>query len=108
MSASFPVEIQHSIELELTVTGTFEPGYAETRTDPGAEDEIWPGTITAIEAVRSNPDRKFGDETKPRWITVNILDGVDTKSPDVQRLIENLMGIVWNEAETALMEEARG
>ena len=101
--SAFKVEAEVSLELDLTVSGSFEPGYAGSWNDPGAEDEIHGLDIEGLAASVWNP--KHGQIGQPRFLSIDLMDGVNIRSPDIQRLIQNILGVVKDQAVSALLEE---
>ena len=76
-------------ELEVTVEGLYESPVAATRDDPSEGDTVEDVAIAEL---------TFGK--------VSLLDGVDTTSPAVRRLLDNILAIVHAEAEELLREDA--
>ena len=97
-----------SVELELTVSGSVIPGKPDRM--PNASDDVGePGYDPFVEDL-SVSDITQSRRVAPftsfplRYMDVSILTGVDTTQPDVQRLLSNLLELVRDEAEQAVME----
>ena len=97
-----------SVELELTVSGRVIPGQPDRM--PNRSDDVGePGYDPFVEdleisdAYQSNValGRRHGERV---WTQRSILTGVDTTQPDVRRLLSNLLELVRDEAEQAVME----
>lgn len=102
----FRVEADVSLEIEVSVSGVFEPGYSGSWNDPGADDCVQVEDIEGLFAWRSNP--KHSQPGQPRILKVNLLDGVDIKSPAARRIIQNILEVIEDEATSALFSEADG
>lgn len=103
-----------SFEIEIALSGTVVPyrpatgpsyasggdpeegGYAE---DVEIEDV---GIITIVPA----PVAERGSHPRGVWKTVSILDGIDRKAPEIQKLLANILAITAEEASAAIMDEA--
>lgn len=95
----------HSLEIEVALTGTYVPGYPErgptydcggTPAEPAMVEDL---DIADIGAMVRIPG-------KLEWKTVSLLDGVDRKSQAYQQIVANLLKVIRDEAEEALMAEA--
>lgn len=97
-----------SVELELTVSGRVIPGQPDRM--PNRSDDVGePGYDPFVEDleisdIRAN--RLITSRSSPQrvWYEHPILTGVDTTQPDAQRLLSNLLELVRDEAEQAVME----
>lgn len=97
-----------SVELELTVSGRVTPGQP-TRMPNASDDVGEPGYDPFVEDLEISDVRYsrlvYNTSTFSRqWMDHPILTGVDTTGPDVQRLLTNLLELVRDEAEQAVME----
>ncbi len=97
-----------SVELELTVSGRVIPGQPDRM--PNRSDDVGePGYDPFVNDLRITDicaDRLVTSRSSPQrvWYEHRILTGVDTTQPDVQRLLTNLLELVRDEAEQAVME----
>ena len=109
-------EVQSTItvEIDLTVIGKFIPGTPERGPtydcggEPAEPDAIEDVEITHATMNVHNPDWRPGQPllTGPtRWLSKSILEGVNIKSPDVQKLLANIAECAANEIEGALIDE---
>jgi len=119
MTRSTPVSASIAVELTLNLTGVYQPAipmtppsYASGGDPPEAEcvediaiETVLFDTLETILPGEEAPFRDIYDKTK-RVVTHNLLDGVDTSSKDVIRLLDNLLALVYREAEEALIEDA--
>lgn len=97
-----------SFEIELTLSGAVEPGRPDKW--PSASDDVGEQgygpevvdldieDIGVIESER-NADGIFN------WKTVSLMDGIDMKAPEIQKLISNILALKGREAEEALLSE---
>ena len=85
-----------SLEIELEISGTFTPGRPATRIDPPECDSVDDVTVDGLGVL----SRVAGG-----WRTTSALDGVNTASPDVQRLLANLLELAGG-GEAELIAEA--
>lgn len=99
-----------SVELDLTVSGRYDPGQPDRL--PSASDDVGePGWDACVEDVGIDDMR--GDRPVTfrsrlvRYVHTSILTGVDVTQPDVQRLLANLLELVRDDAEQALLENAQ-
>jgi len=86
---------QITVEIEMDLTGYIEPECQEM----GATVEDIVVDYVYIERA----EFKDGKRVIRR---INLLDGVDIKSADVQRLLSNILDAQASEVECALMENA--
>jgi len=97
-----------SVELELTVSGRVIPGQP-TRMPNASDDVGEPGYDPFVEDLEIDDAaaltwKRHGTGTAHIFDQRSILTGVDTTQPDVQRLLTNLLELVRDEAEQAVME----
>jgi hypothetical protein len=101
-----------SFEVEIDLTGKFCAGYPESGPtyssggEPGEADGIEDMEITGVGYLSLDRSKKIGDVT--RYVTTSITQGVDMRNPEVQKLLASLLEIVHDDAELALLDEARG
>ena len=77
-------------EVGMAVSGTFTPGYCQTLTDPGEPDAMEDLEITGLAVMVR--DTQSGHT---RWRDIDVMDGVDIQSPDVQRLLANILALPY-------------
>lgn len=116
MTHSTPVSASIPIELTLNLTGVYQPpipmtppSYASGGDPPEAEcvEDMVIEAVLFESYERIPPDEGTIVATRRRLITHDLLDGVDTSNKDVIRLLDNLLALVYREAEEALIEDAR-
>lgn len=97
-----------SFEIEVGLTGTFSAGCAawggskgERPINPPEPDSIEDIAIERLSAIRS---RYEGGRLA--WTSVNLCEGVDMNSPDVRKLLDNILDFIGDDAEVALLEGA--
>lgn len=93
-------------EIEVSLTGTFSPGYAGTRIDPPEDDRIEDVDVADISLVIPTTQAERNYPGNPRWKTISILDGVDRKSAAYLQIVENLLRLRGEEFVEALQSEA--
>ena len=98
-----------TVELDLTVSGRYDPGQPDRL--PSASDDVGePGWDACVEDVGIDDVGIVGALAHPRaarnFTCTSILTGVDITQPDVQRLLANLLELVRDDAEQALLENA--
>ena len=99
-----------TVELDLTVSGRYDPGQPDRL--PNASDDVgelgWDAFVEDVEVINLTCDRPVFDIKTGRrvWTTHQLLTGVDVTQPDVQRLLANLLELVRDDAEQALLENA--
>jgi hypothetical protein len=94
-----------SLEIELSIEGEYAPGLRATHNDPGHPESIEDLNITDIALMRHS--RVDGKTT---WTAKSIFNGVNLSSPDVQRLITNILNDadVFEDAANQLLAECEG
>lgn len=101
------VTARHQFEIELALTGTFQPGYAATGPsyssggEPRQPDMIEDLDVADIGVIVAGHD----EQHRINWTTHSILNGIDRTSPFYARLVENIMKIVGEDAEQVLLGE---
>lgn len=100
----------HSFEIEIALTGTYQPGYpghgptyasgGEPPEPPMVEDM----DVIDIGILVRNPDGNLADRNY--WLTKSILAGVDRQSEAFRQIAENILKIEWEGAEANLLGEA--
>ena len=99
-----------TVELDLTVSGRYDPGQPDRL--PSASDDVgepgWDACVEDVGIDNLTGDRpSFDTKTGRRvWTTHQLLTGVDVTQPDVQQLLANLLELVRDDAEQALLENA--
>lgn len=116
MTHSTPTSASIPIELTLNLTGTYQPAMrapahmGEPPTEPDDPECVEDIVIEAVlfETHESCEAMKKAGRVSRAFITHDLLTGVDTSNPHVVRLLDNMLALVYREAEEALIEEARG
>ncbi len=99
-----------SFEIEVELTGTFVRGCPErgptyscggTPAEPDMVEDVDVADIGMITRVRAP-----GLGATLNWKTVSLLDGVDRNSEAYQQIVANILKLIGDEAEEALMAEA--
>ena len=102
-----------SFEIELTLSGTYQPGEAETGPtyDCGGTPGCGPSVedldiedIGVIELVPA-PVHERGSHPRGVWKTTSLLDGIDRTNPEIQKLFANILNMQWAAAEEAVVSE---
>ena len=103
-----PVTAKLSFEIEIDVIGTFCRGYPETGPtyssggEPGQPDMMEDMEIVGVGYLKPTYTMLPG---VPRHVTHPITTGVDMRNPEVQKLLANLLNLVSDQAEEALLGE---
>lgn len=92
---------QITVEIELDLTGYIDPAEPMTRDYPGCDAHITDIDIDYVYIERIT--FKDGKRVSNR---INLLDGVDAKNPEVQKLLNNILAAHEVDVESALMEAA--
>lgn len=107
------VHSTYSVEIELGLTGVYVPASRGLRERNGQQLE--PDEPACVEDVDINAmsldrhERKWNavnNQFQTTIKTINLLDGVDLKSPAVQRLLSNLLAVIDDDAVETLISEA--
>jgi len=108
--SSTEVTAQTGVEIDIQLSGRFVPGCAayggsrfEPPINPPEPDEIEDVSIDALSV--SVPTNLTLDGVN-KYRVHDLLEGVDLKSPAVQRLLDNILNALGDEPEEALMREA--
>jgi hypothetical protein len=94
----------YTLEIELDLSGEYSPSVAATGPsyasggDPPEDEMIEDLDIEGIGIVQWDALR-----ASSRWVTKSILEGVDRKSETYQQIVRNILALVQQEAEEALM-----
>lgn len=94
-----------SFEVEVGLSGKFSPGYPEQAPsyacggEPEEPADLEDVEITSLGLV-------VWDNGTRSHRTINLLDGVDIKCPDIQKLFENLLALRCDDVCEALFSEA--
>ena len=85
-------------EIELSVTGSVEEDDPEVNYYGGVEG----AEIEDIGVVEVGPSGTGVN----RFTTKSILDGVDMKNPEIQKLLSNILALKQDEIDEAIYQEA--
>lgn len=85
-----------SFEIELELEGSVSRYRPATWMDPAEGGEVEDLDL-ADAGVLNRVDRQ--------WVRTSFLDGVDRKNPEVRKLLDNLLNLVWREAEQAIVDD---
>lgn len=105
MPKSFSVFAKTIFEIEVELSGNFQPGspargptYASGG-EPADPDVIEDIEISAIQAVRPRGG------APGFWDYTDLLANVDRANPEVVKLLDNILTYLGDEAEEALLQE---
>ena len=95
-----------SLEIELLITADYLPPISERGPtyDCGGEPAE-PASVENVTVDGLFSLRRISKGDQRGWASDTLLDGVDVKSPDIQRLFENLLKAAGEDAEAALIAE---
>ena len=102
----FVSNAQVTVEIELDLTGYIDPAEPMTRDYPGCDALVQDIDVDYAYIRQSYYQRDPSGVLRSQFRNINILDGVDMKSKDVQRLLSNILEAQAAEVEGALMENA--
>ncbi len=91
----------YSFEIELDLSGTVSPGYAGDQTSPPEGVSV---EDVDIEGVFGLKFERVGTYADGRWTRTNLLDGVDIKNTEVQKILSNILAFVGDYASDAILE----
>ena len=96
------LQATHSFEIEVVLTGTYLRGYPERGQtyDSGGE----PGEPDAVEDIDID-DIGMLERVKGSWVRKSILAGIDRRNPAYAQIVQNILGMIGEEAEQALLLE---
>ena len=82
-----------TFEIELALTGDVSRYRPATYDDPAEGGEVEEYDVEDIGIVSRVPAPEHEKASHPMgvWKTVSILDGIDMKAPEIQKLIANLL-----------------
>ncbi len=100
------VTAKDTLELELALIGDVTRYHPATYDDPAEGGEVEDYDIEDIGILSLVPAHEREKASHPRgvWKTVSILDGIDMKAPEIQKLIANLLALREREITDALSE----
>jgi len=87
----------YAFEIELELEGFVEPYHAATYWQPAEGGNVEDLDIRDAGALTYEPARKT-------WKRKSFLDGVDRKNPEVRKLLDNLLELVREDAEQAIID----
>lgn len=96
-----------SFEVELALSGTFSPGLPErgptyaSGGQPAEDDTIEDIEVEGVSASVQTSD----DSGKTEWESIDLMEGVDINSPDIQRFFDNLLSVHNDAVVEALLAE---
>ena len=91
-----------TFEVEVLVGGVLIKGSAPTRDDPGEPnsfEDVEVEEFGGLKATRGFLKAAF------RYETIDLLEGCDRKSPDIQRFLANVLAFIGDDADDVLMQE---
>lgn len=99
---SIHVSTTTTFEVDVDLSGSYAPGYASTRDDPGHDGEVEEADVKGVFALRSvkKPDG-YGGWT---WDRFDILKGLD-KTARAQ-IAANILAFIGEEADRLIFDEA--
>ena len=91
-----------TFEVEVLVGGVFIKGSAPTHDDPGE-----PGSFEDVEVEEFGGLKATWGVFKSafRYETIDLLEGCNRKSPDIQRFLANVLAFIGEDADAALIQE---
>ena len=92
-----------SFEIELDLTGSITPGYRGDATCPPYGPEVEDVEVEGVFALSGRWDKLTKRHV---WDRTDLLAGVDTKNPEVQKLLANILAFTGADAAEAIMAEA--
>jgi len=91
-----------TFEVEIDLSGSYSPGYAPTRDDPGCDGEVDGVEVDGVYALKHRMDRVT---FKSKWDRFDILEGLDRAARD--QIAANIIAFLGDEAEDLIAGEAR-
>ena len=107
------VEASCMIEMTLSVQGVYQPGckaWGGSRLEPPINPPE-PDSMEDVEGTGFTGAKRVWDRVEgshlpvARWTEVSLLEGVNLKSPDVQKLLENIAAHFSESIDEALLGE---
>jgi hypothetical protein len=96
-----------SFEIELSLEGRLVPYRPATWNDPAEGGEVEDLAIADAGVITRKPEAER-KHTRDHWKTTSFMQGVDTSNPEVQKLLDNLLNLVWDDAQQAIVDEEIG
>lgn len=93
-----------SFEIELELEGRLVPYRPATYWDPAEGGEVEDLAIADAGVLTRKPEAER-KHARDYWKTTSFLTGVDTSNPEVVKLLDNLLNLVWEDAERAIVED---
>lgn len=95
------IQTTTTFEVEIDLTGSYAPGYADTRDEPGCEYQVDDCDVEGVFALRL----KRGERGKFSWDRVDIFTGLDKAARD--QIAQNILAFLGDEAPQLIAAEAR-
>ena len=89
-------------EVEVLIGGNFRKGCAPMRDDPGEPDSFEDVEVEEFGGLKLTSGM-FG--VVRRYETIDLLEGCDRKSPDIQKFLANVLAFIGDDALAALTQE---
>lgn len=93
-----------SFEIEVTLSGRLVPFREATWARPSEGGEVEDLDVEDVGIVER--DARFSIKDPRAFETYSILDGIDLKNPEIQKLFANLIDLKRQEFEEAIAEDA--
>ena len=96
-----------TFEIEVTLSGSIDPGELPSGPTyscggtPGVEPFVEDMDIEDIGILECKREAKGFS-----WTTKSIMDGIDRKNTEIQKLFDNILSVMREEAELAILEDA--
>lgn len=97
-----------SFEIEVDLSGTFQPGCPawgggrfERPINPPEDASIEDVEVTGVNGLK----RVWGFASGLTWKSIDLLAGVDRNNPEVRKLLDNIANFLGEEAAELLMNE---
>jgi hypothetical protein len=96
-----------TFEIEVSLSGSIDPGELPSGPTyscggtPGCDPFVEDMDVIDIGLVESEIVNG-----KVHWKTISLLDGIDRKNPEIQKLFSNILAMMAEDAEMAILEDA--
>ena len=106
MTRSVHVSTRTTFEVEVDLSGSYAPGYAATRDDPGHDGEVEEVEVDTVWAIRpaSDNDNPPGVPKERGYLFWDLTKGLD-KAARAQ-LAANVLEYLGSEADQLIVDEA--